>query len=220
MSKRTMLVVAVGAAALLVTGGLLASNMGFKLNYSLLGPGSSASGTNTLGLPFNKMTGLDDAKDLLDDINNTATPANLAANVQRFDRNTDGLVVYDGVTGTAFTLTDGHAVFVKMNGNAQYIVVGSHNPGLALDLVGPGGSASGTNLSAIPYHGTAGDAKDLLDEVNGISPASVANVQKFLTGTDGLLVYDGVTGTAFNWVSGEGVFFKMNSNVNWMPAHF
>jgi hypothetical protein len=216
-----MVVVAVGAAALLVTGGLLASNMGFKLNYTLEGPGSSLSGTNTLGLPFNKMTGLNNAKDLIDDINNTGMPSGQVANVQRFNRDSDSLTVYTGLTGAAFPLTDGHAVRVQVNSNTQYIVVGSHNPGLALDLLAPGpGSISGTNLSAIPYHTIAEHAKDLIDEVNGITPGSVANVQQFNNSTDGLIVYTGIAGSAFTWVPGEGVYFQMNSTVNWVPSHF
>ena len=56
MSKRNYVVVAVAAAALLVAGGLFASNMGFKLNYVMDGPADngSASGTQALALPFNQ----------------------------------------------------------------------------------------------------------------------------------------------------------------------
>jgi hypothetical protein len=221
MKKGMTLVVAVAVAALLVTGGLIASNMGFKLNYTLEGPGSSQTGTNTLGLPFNKMTGLANAKDLIDDINNTGAPTGKVVNVQQFNRANDSYVVYNGVTGAPFTLTDGHAVRVQVSADVQYIVVGSHNPGLAIDLLATGvGSQSGTNLAAIPYHTTADNAKDLIDEVNALVPGSVVNVQQFNNANDSFIVYNGVTGSAFAWAAGEGVVFQMSQNVNWVPAHF
>ena len=53
MKKRVFLLAALGLAAVLVAGGLVASNMGFKVNHLMDGPGGngSATGTNGLALP-------------------------------------------------------------------------------------------------------------------------------------------------------------------------
>ena len=114
MKKRTFLV-ALGLAGLLVGGGLLASNMGFKLNYGLDGPGVnlSASGTSTLALPFHQQTNLVNALDLITDMN-AAGPGTVAS-VSKYVRSTDGLETYTGTTGTPFTLVPGEGYFVQVN---------------------------------------------------------------------------------------------------------
>ena len=60
----------VGVTALLLAGGLMASNMGFKLNFPLVGSNDSASisGTNYMGMPYNQQVGINNARDLFLDI--------------------------------------------------------------------------------------------------------------------------------------------------------
>ena len=64
MRKRSILVAAVGLVAVVVAGGLFASNMGFKLNYTLVADQdvNSRSGANTLSLPYNPQTDLTQLK--------------------------------------------------------------------------------------------------------------------------------------------------------------
>lgn len=120
MRKKTAVVVAIGVAALLLAGGLYASNMGFKLNYTMLGSGGSATGTNTLGLPYFRQVGLDDAKQLIDDIEQGNTA--LVTNVQRWAPATDTYEVYSGASGTPFPLTPGEAYKVQLGtGNVTYV---------------------------------------------------------------------------------------------------
>jgi hypothetical protein len=119
MNKRSVLIAAAGIAVLLVAGGLFASNMGFKLNYTMIGgpvAGVSASGTNTLGLPFFRQTGVDNALQLIQDIE--AGNTNLVVNVQRFLKDTDGALAYNGTTPgtTPFPLVPGEAYFIKLAG--------------------------------------------------------------------------------------------------------
>ena len=219
MTKKTFFgAMAVVTAVALTGSALIASNMGFKLNYTLsqLGAGSN-SGTNTLALPDNRQTGLADAKNLMDDIGF----ANVS-NVQKFLKATDTLQVYTGRKngGTAFPLTSGEAVFVKMATTVNYIVVGSDDPALAYSLTQlGGGSNSGTNFFAYNYHQTATDAKALMDDIGF---ANVSNVQKFLKATDTLQVYTGRKngGTAFALTPGEGYFVKMATTVNYTPSHY
>lgn len=212
----------VALAVVLTAGGLMASNMGFKLNYTLnaVQAGVSNSGTNSLALPDNRQSGLGTSKTLMDDIGFTNT-----ANVQKFLKASDGLQVYTGRKGTPgadFGLTSGEGVFVKMNTTVNYIAVGSDNPALAytLNAVQAGVSNSGTNFYAFNYHQTAATSKQLMDDIGF---ANVANVQKFLKATDGLQVYTGRKGTPgadFALSPGEAYFVKMNTTANYTPSHY
>ena len=91
--KRSMTVlVVVLAAAVVLTGGLMASNMGFKLNRALKSaadPGS-ASGTQLLGLPYNRQVGIDTAEALFKDISSAGS----IQNIQRYDTTNDTYVPY------------------------------------------------------------------------------------------------------------------------------
>lgn len=223
MRKKVFLGVASGLAVMLVAGGLFASNMGFKLNTPLQGPavGISASGTRTLALPFNQQTNLVNAKHLIDDINATAG-SSVVAQVARYLTATDGLSAYTGLSGTAFPLTAGEGYAVQVSQNVNYIVVGSHNPALVLNLPGPGASsASGTSRYAYPYHSISSNAKELIDEVNAAAGGTVvAQVARYLTTTDGLSAYTGLSGTSFALNPGEAYNIQVTSDVSFVPAHY
>lgn len=220
MTKRTYIgVLTVALAVVLAAGGLLASNMGFKLNYTLNATqvGVSASGTNSLALPDNRQAGVNLASNLMNDIGLVNT-----ANVQKFLEATDGLQVYTGRKGSGpdFALATGEGYFVKMNTSVNYIVVGSHDPSFTHSLNAAGaGSASGTNLYSYPYHSTAATASSLMTD---IGLANVTNVQRFLKATDGLQVYTGRKGSGpdFALAPGEAYFIKMNTTVNYIPSHY
>ena len=60
--RRVVAISVVALAALIMAGGLVASNMGFKLAYELVAGDAgvtSASGQNSLGLPYNRQVGID-----------------------------------------------------------------------------------------------------------------------------------------------------------------
>jgi len=219
MNKRTFVVATVACLALvLAAGGLMASNMGFKLNYELLATGAgSASGTNTLALPYNRQSGLTTALDLMNDIGFASVQS-----VQQFVESSDSLASYTGRKGSPpnFNLVSGSSVFVKMSAPVNYIVVGSHDPALAISLDATGaGSASGTNFFSYPYHSTSATALDLM---NDIGFASVQSVQRFVESSDSLASYTGRKGSPpnFNLVPGEGYFVKMSSTVSYVPSHY
>jgi hypothetical protein len=184
------------------------------------GRGGSLSGTNTLALPFFRQVGLDDAKQLIDDIEQGNTA--LVSNVQRFSSATDAFTVYDGASGTAFALSAGEGYFVKLGAaNVNYIVVGSHDPGQVVVLRGTGNSLSGTNLYAYPYHSTAADAKQLIDDIEQGNTALVQNVQRFSPASDSYSVYDGASGTAFALTPGEAYVVKVGAaDINYVPSHY
>ena len=221
MSKRTFVgVMVVALAVVVMAGGLLASNMGFKLNYQLLQTtaGQSKTGTSTIALPDNRQSTVNTAKNLLDDIG----LANVT-NIQRFVKSNDGLVQYTGrpLGGSDFALNAGDGYFLKMKTTVNYIVVGSDNPtlGYVLQQTTAGVSKTGTNFYAYNYHQTATTAKALLDD---IGLANVTNIQRFVKSNDGLVQYTGrpLGGTDFPLVPGEAYFLKMKTTVTYTPSHY
>ena len=154
MTKKTFFgAMAVVTAVALTGSALVASNMGFKLNYTLASAsvGVSNSGQSTLALPDNRQTGLNDAKNLMDDIGF----ANVTS-VAKFLKATDTLQTYTGRKGggTAFPLAAGEGYYVKMIAPVNYIVVGSDDPTLAyaLSAASVGVSNSGQTFFAYNYH--------------------------------------------------------------------
>jgi hypothetical protein len=225
MKKRVFLMAAMGLVATLVAGGLVASNMGFKLNAQLLGPapGVSSSGNNAIALPYNQQTSITTAEDLINDINAVAG-SDVVGSVSRFVKADNSLESYTGLTGTNFSIESGQGYFVVVTQDANYIVVGSHNPslGLSLDAPGTNGSASGTNLYAYPYHSTAANAEDLINEINAHAGADVVgSVSALLIADNSLASYTGLTGTNFSLVPGESYFIVVTSDVaGFVPDHY
>ena len=96
MRKRAFVVAAVGLAAVLIAGGMVASNMGFKANYALdnAGTNGSLSGTQSIALPYNRQVGIDTAAQLIDDIDASGADA---VEIQRYDSATDSHEAYPGI---------------------------------------------------------------------------------------------------------------------------
>ena len=127
MARNVLIDLAFGLAVVSGATALVASNMGFKLNYTLnqVQAGVSLSGSSTLALPENRQAGryrslATNAKELMDDIGLASV-----ANVPRFIEATDGLESYTGrKTGSLpvpFPLTPGEAYFVRMKTTVNYI---------------------------------------------------------------------------------------------------
>jgi len=209
---------AVVTAVALTGSALVASNMGFKLNYTLSqGGAGSLTGQSTLALPDNRQTGLADAKNLMDDVGF----ANIAS-VARFLSASDTLQTYTGRKGggVAFPLVAGAGNFVKMATTVNYIIVGSDDPTIAYTLSQGGvGSLTGQSFYAYNYHQTAADAKALMDDIGF---ANIASVAKFLKATDTLQTYTGRKGggVSFALTPGEAYFVKMATTVNYTPSHY
>jgi hypothetical protein len=229
MTKRTYVIAAVVAVALVAGGGLFASNMGFKLNYNLADTGdpvpggTSKDGTNTVGLPFNAQTGLTTAAALFNDIGSSRVQ-----NIQKYIQSTGGIQLYNA-GGTDFNLAKAEGYFVKIlaTQGTNYVVVGSHDPTFTVSLAGtgqavPGGtSKDGTNFYSYPYHSTTNTASTL---ANDIGSTNVLNVQRFIESTNGLDLF--IVGTTappgFSLVPGESYFIKIKSGVtvSYVPSHY
>ena len=232
MRKRALLVGAVVTVAALVAGGLFASNMGFKLNYALekqgtavpVTGGTSRSGAQWLALPYNQQTNLVNALDLINDIGGTG----VITQVAQYVRSSDGAASYTGTTGTAFLLVPGDSYLAQLQPAAaavvNYIIVGSHNPGLGINLLAaaPGVSRTGSQIWAYPYHSTAAFADQLINEINAFNGAgTVVQVGRYIQSIDAFAGYNGTTGTAFPLLPGDGYSIQVNSNVTgWIPSHY
>lgn len=230
MSKRTFWLALVSCAALLVAGGLFASNMGFKLNYQLTGPGAfPVNGTNTISLPYNQQSGLLSAEDLGNDVGGfNAGGGGPVLQVAKYIKATDGIQSYTGGTGTDpdFGLDPGVGYRIQVNTDTSYIIVGSHKPGFAVALTGPGAfPVNGSNDYSYPYHSTSTTSQELGNDVGGFSAGGggpVLQVAKYVKSTDGLQSYTGGTGTDpdFALIAGEAYVIQVNTDVNYVPSHF
>jgi hypothetical protein len=197
-------------AAIVAAGGLMASNMGFKLNYPLVAPGGgSNSGTQTIGLPYNRQVGIDTASQLIADIDASGVDA---VEVQRYDSPTDSNEAYPGVADFALESSVGYLVRAATAGD--YIIVGSHDPGLTVQWEGPsvGVSNSGTQRYAHPYHGVSAFASELITETGAIE------VQRYDTATDSNEAYPGVADFALE--PGVAYLVRVGGNINFIPAHY
>ena len=215
MRNRILLASVVGAAVL-ITGGLLASNMGFKLNKQLQKLGG-ASGTQVIAVPFNQQTSLTDAETLLNDI--SLCPSSNVLSVARYVRSLDGLSSYSCLGGENFTIAKGDAYYVKVATDQPYIVVGSHDPSFSVSLLKPAG-ASGTNPYAAPFHSVASTAEELLNEISLCPGSQVLSVARYVKSLDGLSSYSCLGGENFSLAPGEGYLIKVSTDVSFVPAHY
>jgi hypothetical protein len=221
-----MVALAVTAAVVLGGGVLIASNMGFKLNFTLLGP-SPGAGRTVTSLPYNRQVGIDRANHLRTDIiNSGGTPgtAGAAPLVARLITSLNAYQTYTGATTTTdFDLAAGEAYLVTMGNSIQYIVVGSHQPGQSVTFPGPGGSSAGRKLYAPPYHTTDTDAIALRAEIlNNASPAGgTVAVARLITTLNAYQTYTGATTTTnFPLVPGVGYLVTVSTTKTLTPSHY
>jgi len=232
MRKRMFIGALVAVLAVVLAGGLVASNMGFKLNYTLIAGGQavpeggvSQDGTNDISLPDFPQSGMVSANDLRLDI---GLPAN--GGVSQFLRASNTSQVYTGKgAGLNFNLVAGDGYRVRVTGaaNVNYIVVGSHNPSLSHTLIAAGQavpeggvSQDGTNSYNYPYHSVAATANDLRLEIG--APAN-GGVSKFLRASNTSQVYTGKgAGLNFNLVPGASYRVRITgaTNVSFVPNHY
>ena len=229
--KRLVLAVGVVAAAILTVQSITASNMGFKLNYTLVKAGDAVTGGTSLtgrqliALPDNRQSGLNNAKNLIDDVGLAATQR-----VERYRVSTDQFEFYTGrvLAGqTNFPLVAGEGYRIRMNTTTNYIIVGSDDPAIAYNLLKAGdlspqggNSLTGRQVYSYNFHQTAVNAKNLLDE---IGLANVQRIERYLTTTDQFAFYTGrvLAGqTNFTLIPGESYRIRMNTTVAYTPSHY
>lgn len=242
MSKRRIIGAAVvGLATVALAGGLIASNMGFKLNKTLIVAGQAVSGTGevapftslngsvSLGLPFNRQVGLNTASGLKGDIGAACT------SVGKLLRSNNLLFTYtqarSGAGSVDFALETGVGYRVRVTGaaNVPYIVVGSDDPSYAVSLVVAGQpipeggtSINGSNDISYKYHATAVTASQLKAEIG----SQCVSVAKFLASNNLLFAYtqarSGAGSVDFPLVPGETYRVRVTGalNVPYVASHY
>ena len=202
-------------AVLILAGGIVAPNMGFRIVHALKaadGGVTSLSGVNTLGLPYTRKPGLATVANLWDDLIDQGVDV---LEIRRHDPVTDQMIVYtDG--GADFPLEPGIGYMVQVGSNTDYVLMGSHSPGTVLNLQGPGpGSLSGTNFIVMPYHSKAKTASDLFKEIG--SPP-VQNIQRYFPSVD---LYGAYSAGSFDFplLPGEAYRVTVSSSIEYVPAH-
>lgn len=230
MTKRNYkALLTVAVAIVVVAGGLWASNMGFKLNYPLKGT-NTTPGLNTISLPYNRQAGIDNAKELVDDIGGFTGDGGVVGSIQRLVVSANTYQSYSGAPGQpVFDLNAGEGYFIAMGPNdVDYVIVGSHAPGLTINLIGQGdagctGGCVGLNLYGYPYHSTSSDAEELAGELGGFTGdgGPVNNVQRLVVSANTYQSYAGAPGQpVFELKPGEAYFVSLATGVPYVPSHF
>ena len=121
MTKRTFIAGLVIAAVIAGGGVLLASNMGFKLNYALQNSTDAGGGVGDtwMSLPYNPQVGLTTGKTLIDDIGSAQV-----AFVQRYIKTGNSRETYTGRAGSPnidWTNAPGEGYIVRMNTTVNYV---------------------------------------------------------------------------------------------------
>lgn len=192
--KNRVLLVGAAVVILLIGSAAIASNMGFKISIPLAASGAN----NWVSIPYyNSYT---DATSIYTDA--------VASQVSRWDNTAGALQTWTG-RGTNFAVTPGEAYLLKVTTAKNWIVVGSHNPSLAISLVASGAN----NWVSVPYHKTATDASTLYTE------AAASQVSRWDNTAGALQTWTG-RGTNFTLTAGEGILMKVTTNKNWTPAHY
>ncbi len=203
---------------LLACGLVIASNMGFKLVYRFYAPVATPptnAGENWCAVPYNFP--FTNSQTFFDDID---AVSGSASQVSRWLRTDDKLQSYTGGKGDPiFPIVAGEAYLVKVSANTDYVIVGSHQPGLGLNLYAPVTSPptnAGENWLSVPYHCTYNNSEDVYNDIPNCSQFS-----RWLRTDDKLQSYTGGKGDpVFPLAPGEGYLVKVSTDVTWTPSHF
>lgn len=205
MRTKALLTLAVVAMVLVGTAAI-ASNMGFKISIPL-----TAAQAKYVSIPFyNSYT---DAASLRNDV---IAAGGTTVNVYTWTGTAWQRYAGGGIGQVNFAITPGLGYQVNSAASvAGWIVVGSHNPSLALSL-----TAAQAKYVSVPYHTTATTAATLRNEIIAAGGTTV-NVYDW-TGTAWQRYAGGGIGQVnFNLTAGKAVQVNSAASVaSWTPAHY
>ncbi len=194
--KRNVLLVLAAVAVLAIGSAAIASNMGFKISIPL-----TAGYSNYVSLPYYNSYTTDNS--MYSDI----TTCN---GVNRYNNATGAWQSYTGGRTSLFNITAGEAYVVTVSSSGNWIVVGSHNPSLALTL-----TAGYSNYVSVPYHTTATNDNALYSQITGCN-----GLNRYNNATGAWQSYTGGRTSLFNITAGEGYVITVSSTTSWTPAHY
>jgi hypothetical protein len=227
-SRMTLAVVLVAATMLIAGGVAVASNTGFKINMPLpiTVVGSPNVGNTWVSLPYFNPYG--NGQTLCTQLGLRATVPQ--ATLLKIDPVTGGSTLANCGAGAAgFTWNQGQGVRIRNTAGAgaptSAIIVGSHNPALALSLPPSGGGNIGNLWFAVPYHTTAINGQDLCNTVGLVSTGAVG-VRGSLLRSNGATgaTTPGICGSTASTIVlqlGEAIRLRQPGGIaSFTPAHF
>lgn len=197
--------VLLGAAVvlmLIVSVAAIGSNMGFKISIPL-----NTGTSNYVSLPFYNS---DTLASLL-----WADAGGLGAGiiVSKFDQTSGFWIRYASATDTDFPINPGECVNVQTSSTHNWIVVGSHNPGLSVPI-----TTGTSNYVSVPYHETAATASALWTELGGLARGII--ISRFNQTTGFWEKYASSSDPDFPITPGEGYNIQTAATFGWIPSHF
>jgi hypothetical protein len=194
--KRNVLLVLAAVAVLAIGSAAIASNMGFKISIPL-----TTGYQNFVSLPYYNSYTTDNS--MYSDI-----PA--CTSVNRYDNASTTWQNYQGGRSSLFNITAGEAYTVTVSTSGNWIVVGSHNPSLALTL-----TTGYQNFVSVPYHTTATNDNALYSQITGCT-----SVNRYDNASTTWQNYQGGRSSLFNITAGEGYTVTVSGTTAWTPAHY
>ena len=235
-SSRLFVAVLAVAAVILVAGGTaVASNMGFKLNRVIVKAGAGQIGNNWISVPYNNpylnaqgfctQTGLPNAVIFPPQAGTVVTVLDPVAGTFQ-----------SATCGTApaglLPITPGRGIQVRPPNiaatPASIIIVGSHNPSLAVTVPNAGAGQTGNTWFAVPYHTTAVNAANVcaasgLTNAIVFPPQAGATITRLNAATGGFQTASCGTSAATSLVLTLGEFIQIREPKGpktFVPAHF
>jgi len=202
MTKKVILTL--GLALILAAGGLAtASNMGFKFvkNYSAVSPD-----VNTVSLPYfqSQFTNVQS-------VFNNIPGVTQVCRINPTEARDCWLGDYTGSLNFPIVSEDG--LIVGVSAAITQIVVGSHNPSLALSL---NNVAPDINFKSLPYHMTYTTVQQVFNDITGVT--QVCRINPNESKDCWLGDYTG----SLNWnpVIGDAVVIGVSAATTWTPDHY
>jgi len=191
-------VLLVTAAVLMLIVSLVAigSNMGFKISIPL-----TTGYSNMVSLPY--YTNYTTDNTMFADITG-------CSGVKRWNNATNAWQTYAGGRTSLFNVTGGESYVVTVSASSNWIVVGSHNPGLAVTL-----TTGYSNYVSVPYHTTATTDNTLFSQITGCT-----GLKRWNNATNAWQTYAGGRTSLFNVTAGEGYVITVSGTTAWTPAHY
>ena len=206
---KNLLKTAVVGLALLSSGAVFASNMGFKLVKPVSAAAVGKTGSNWVSIPyFNNFT---IASTVFADIPSCLQVSHYRTATDTYEDFTNSFGDPD------FTVAKGEALLVKVSATGNWTIVGSHDNSFGVPLaVAPVGK-TGSNWISLPYHTNKATVSTLFAEI-----PSALQVSHYLTASD---TYEDFTNSfgdpAFAITIGEGLLVKVSAtSSSWVPAHY
>jgi len=226
MSTRIKLLLVI--CSVFVAAIAIGSNMGFKLNYTLM-TNAAGNNANWIGVPYFYQTA-PTANTICNDIGAGAAgdcALGTATQVAFFDTAANSYTTYICGQKGDFSLVPGRGYQVGVSvAGCTWKIVGSHDDsydttsGISFYANAAGNNG---NWTAVPYHSTAPDSASLCTQINAACSNIVTQIAYFDTAGNSYTTYICGQKGSFNLVPGMSYQVGVNaaSAANcWHPAHY